>query len=209
MHRFRVSKTSKPKTPKVPKIPKPLRPRNEAERLLEVAAAIAVKENEAMVSCTECIKHNVTCYYDREQSVKCADCLKHQRTCDGTFSLEEFREIGEQKKKAEDELFAKRQLIAEARRKLLELEDEGIQSELWLRHLKDVSDRMIQREMAALGVLHNKPPSQQLALGDQSLNQHTLPSLDQIDFSSVFFSEDPQGILDSFSDGGTGQQVLG
>ena len=73
-------------------------PRNETLRLQAVADSISVDENKAMVACSECVKHDAVCYYDRSQSVKCAECLRCRRDCDGTFSLEEFRKIGEQKK---------------------------------------------------------------------------------------------------------------
>jgi hypothetical protein len=69
MQSFRASKTKSRKTSK----PRP----NKTARLNEAVDAISVKENEAIVSCTEYVKHNKTCYYDREQSVKCAECLRY------------------------------------------------------------------------------------------------------------------------------------
>ena len=89
MQNFRVCK-------KKPRSSRP--PRNETLRLQVVADSISVKENKAMVACSECVKNNAVYYYDRSQSVKCAECLRRRRDCDGTFSLEEFRKIGEQKR---------------------------------------------------------------------------------------------------------------
>ena len=75
-------------------------PKKWTTRRNEIADALESDEdNIAMVACSECVKHNVVYYYDRRQSVQCAACLRHQRNCDGTFSLEEFRKVGVQKKK--------------------------------------------------------------------------------------------------------------
>ena len=86
MQSFRIRK-SKPRTSK----PK----RNETARLHKVADSISTKENEAMISYIKYIQRGVMCYYDRAQSIKYTKYLRHRRGCDGTFSLEEFRKIGE------------------------------------------------------------------------------------------------------------------
>ena len=206
MRQFRIAKFPKPQ--KAPKPPR-FRAQSETKRLAAVAEALSISSNEAMVACSSCVASKVTCYYDRERSMKCAECLRHQRDCDGTFSLEEFRQVGEQKKLAEAELLKKKQLIAEARRRLVELEDEGIQSEIWLNHLKDVSGRMIEREMAALGVLAPQAPERRIALGDQLIFSHPLPDWSQLDFSAVYFSDDPQAALDGVVGANTLQPSAG
>lgn len=156
-----------------------------SERRIEIAAALeSDRDNVAMVACSECVNNNVVCYYDREQSVKCAACLRHQRNCDGTFSLEEFRKVGVQKKELEarsllvgQELHAKRQALLQARRALLEAEscfalteEEDLKIREELARVKDKSNNMLRREMKALGVLDRLPESQEIALADPDLN---------------------------------------
>jgi hypothetical protein len=150
-----------------------------------------------MVACTFCADNNRTCHYDREVSVSCAECLRRGRPCDGSFSLAEFRKVGEQKKLAEAELLKKERMIAEARRRLLELEEEGLKTKEWLQHLRTTSERMLKREMEALGVFSSYQPEESLALGDQSLFQLPAPDPSQVDLADLFFSEDPQAVLDS------------
>jgi hypothetical protein len=72
--------------------------RSPSDCYLELTDSISVEENIMIVICTECVNHNAVCYYDWEQLVKCVACLQHQCDYDGTFSLEEFRKVGEQKK---------------------------------------------------------------------------------------------------------------
>jgi hypothetical protein len=98
---------------------------------------------------------------------------------------------------AEAELFKKRQMIAEARRRLVELEEEGLKTEEWLQHLQETSNRMLRREMQALGVLSSHKPDESLALGDQSLFDAPAPEPSHVDLADLFFSDDPQWILDS------------
>ena len=63
--------------------------------------------------------------------MKCAAYLRHQRKCDGTFSLKEFRWVGEQKwalrSKARDEqrrVARLRRTLIEAQKAILEVESE-------------------------------------------------------------------------------------
>ena len=70
MQSFRAEK------PKLQKFSKPLKKwttcRNEIADALE-----SDEDNIAMVACSEYVKHNVICYYNRRQSVQCTDCLRH------------------------------------------------------------------------------------------------------------------------------------
>ena len=49
-------------------------------------------------------------------------CLRHYRECNGTFSVEELRKIGEQKKQIAAKLRAKRREITRLRKTLADLE---------------------------------------------------------------------------------------
>lgn len=171
--------------------------RSSTERRKDLISALTDSGTISMVACSFCASNSLACYYDREISVSCAECLRRGRHCDGSFSLEEFRKVGEQKKLAEAELLKKERMIAEARRRLLELEEEGIKTKEWLQHLKDTSDRMIQREMQALDVLSSRSSSDSVALGDQSLFQLPAPDPSNVDLADWFFSDDPQSFLDS------------
>jgi hypothetical protein len=125
-------------------------------RRIEIADLLSSDpDNEAMVSCTECINHDVVCYYDREQSVSCAECLRHQRKCDGTFSVEEFRKVGEQKKQLISKSRLKRREIARLRKTLAALEESDADIQDSLAALEDKSSRMLRREMQALGAFDN------------------------------------------------------
>jgi hypothetical protein len=73
-----------------------------------------------MVACSACVNSGTVYYYNREQSVKCTAYLRHQRACDGTFALEEFRKVGEQKKQLVAKSRAKRREMARLRKVLLD-----------------------------------------------------------------------------------------
>ena len=63
----------KPKLWKFSKLPKKWTTRRN-----EIADALESDEdNIAMVACSECVKHNVVCYYDWRQSVQCVAYLRH------------------------------------------------------------------------------------------------------------------------------------
>lgn len=149
-----------------------------------------------MVAYTFCAENDFACHYDRDVSVSCAQCLQRGWSCDSSFSLTEFRKVGEQKEVAESELLKKEQMIAETRRRLLELEEDGLKSKEWLQHLRDISERMLRCEMRALGVLSPRRPQDSLALGNQSLFQSLAPNLSQVNLVDLFFSDDPQRVLD-------------
>ena len=171
MQQFRVVKAKSTKSTK-PSL-------SWGERRARLTDLISIPENIAMVSCTACVDHGVVCFYSREQSVRCAECLRHQRECDGTFSVKEFRKVGEQKKRLAARSRAKRREIARLRKVLIETqahaqaviaeaqaagahaqaalaeaesEDVGLQEGLAV--LEDRSSRMLQREMQALGVMN-------------------------------------------------------
>jgi hypothetical protein len=177
MQPFRVGK-SRPR-----KSSKPVKTWN--DRRNEVADSISVEENVAMVACTECVNHGVVCYYDREQSVKCAACLRHQRSCDGTFSLEEFRKVGEQKKQLLLKSRAKRREVARLRQVLAKAELEEADLNDGVAKLEEISSRMLKREMQALGVMEPLDTEQEVALGDPNFAWSELPVTDSVDWSAI------------------------
>jgi hypothetical protein len=161
-----------------------------AERIERLAQSISISDNIAMVSCTACVKAGVTCYYDRERSVKCAECLRHQRGCDGTFALEEFRKVGEQKKLIEAQAREKRRAIAKLRKALADLEAEDVDLQDDLARLNDVSSRMLRREMTALGVMDSLDTEQEVALGDPGFDWVAQDLVvEQIDWDVVLSSD--------------------
>ena len=177
MEQFRIAK------PKPRKSSKPSKSWN--ERCIELAESIAVVQNIAMVACSECVGHNVVCYYSREQSVKCAECLRHQRNCDGTFSLEEFRKVHEERKSLERKSREKRREIARLRRALADLENEDSEAQDDLARLEEVSNRMLKREMIALGVLDDLPQNSDISVESDGVNWSEVPLNDTIDWSAV------------------------
>ena len=183
-------------------------PRNESARLCLVADSITTPDNEAMVSCTECVRGGVTCYYDRAQSIKCAECLRRRKDCDGTFSLEEFRRVGEQKKQMEAKAREKRrqvirlrgalkesrQAMEEARQAMLKVETTVLAAESeeadlqdGLSELEATSSRMLEREMRALGVLNSLPPEAEVALADPDLawSDVVFPAVGPLDWNVI------------------------
>jgi len=182
----------------------------------EIADSLSVRENLAMVACTECTKGKVLCYYDREQSIKCAECLRHQRDCDGTFSMEEFRKVGEQKKLLQAQCRDKRREMARLRKTLMEarlammaaetnlasVESEEVELSDSLASLEDISSRMLRREMLALGALNSLDTEQEVALSEPGHVWEGVPVTDSIDWAAVFESSGGnaapvQGGLDS------------
>jgi hypothetical protein len=147
-------------------IPDPSKP----YRYQAVAEYIISLQTKAMVSCTQCINNGVECYYSREQSVKCAECILKHRKCDGTFSLEELRKVGELKKTEQKKRRQKLGQIAKLRAALAEAENEQHQIEESLAELDDRTDRMLKREMLALGVFDKLPDEQEIALGDGDMS---------------------------------------
>jgi hypothetical protein len=180
MQQFRINK------PKPSKSSKPAVSWSERRALL--AASISISENKAMVSCTPCVNNGVVCYYDRHQSVKCAECLCCQRDCDGTFSVEEFRKVGEQKKRLQAESRAKRREIAHLRGVLAEVEAEDVGIQDSLAQLEERSSRMLRREMQALGVMDSLGTEQEVVLGDSAFAWAGLPVTESIDWDAVLGS---------------------
>lgn len=166
------------------------------------------------MSCSECVKNNETCYYDREQSVKCAGCLRHQRTCDGTFALEQFRKVGVEKKRLQSQAHRKRRealrlrkTLMDARKASIEAREAMVESEALLAeaeehaHAADLeeaalnesiaslderSSRMLRREMQALGVMDALPEEREVVLAEQDFVWQGMPITDSIDWESVF-----------------------
>ncbi|KIW85435.1 hypothetical protein Z517_00825 [Fonsecaea pedrosoi CBS 271.37] len=122
--------------------------KTQSERRIELTDSISTDpENIAMVAYTECVNYGVIYYYDREQSSSYAECLRRQRKCDGTFSMEEFRKVGEQKKQLVAKSRAKRKEIARLRRLIAEAEEEDVSFQGELKRLEEVSSRMLRRKM--------------------------------------------------------------
>lgn len=199
MQAFRVSK---PKPPRSSKPPVPWQ-----QRQNEIADFLESAKIEAMVACTECANNGEACFYLREHSVKCAACLRHRRECDGTFSVEELRKVGEQKKQLSAKSRAKRREITrlrktltEARRSLAalesemaEVEEEDISLQDSLARLDEVSNNMLKREMMALGAFDRVPVEQEVALAEPDFVMQGAPVTDSIDWSVVWnFGEDGQ-----------------
>jgi hypothetical protein len=177
MQSFRVKK------PKPRKSSKPAK--SWSERRNEIADSISIKENVAMVAYTSCVNNKSVCYYDREQSIKCATCLRHQRDYDGTFSLEEFRKIGEQKKQLKAKALEKRREIARLRKVLTELEEEDMAVQDDLVKLDDISSRMLQREMQALGIMDSVGNEQEVALADPDFVWEGAPAVESINWEQL------------------------
>lgn len=199
------------------------------QRFADTIAAIeADSDNEAMVACSECVKHDDTCFYSRENSVKCTSCLKNRRKCDGTFSLQEFRRVGDQKKSLKLKSLSKRREIRGLRSKrvmahgaLLEAQAEvaRLERELMsvdkkliveeeadikfnddLEVLEDKSNKMLRREMLALGVLEQLPPDEEVAFAEpEVIWRENDPSGFPVDWGAVM----------NFVDDGNGQEVPG
>ena len=185
MQSFRIAKRKSSKPEK-----------SKTERNIELAEAISIPENLAMVACSECVRFNDVCYYDRKESVACAACLKHQRKCDGTFALEEFRKVGEQKKLVQAKSLQKQRELARLRQNLLraqhafleaqsalatvETEHIGLQGDIAA--LEEISSRMLRREMQALGVFDSVPSDHEVALADPAFVEQNVPITDMIDW---------------------------
>ena len=179
MQAFKIQKTKPPKSSK-PVIPWQRR-QNEIADYIEF-----VEKTEAMVACTECANHGEVCFYSREQSVKCAACLRHRRECDGTFSVEELRKIGEQKKQIAAKSRAKRREIARLRKTLADLEGDDADLQDSLARLDEVSSNMLKREMQALGAFDKLPASEDVALAEPEFFLEGTPVTSSIDWNAVW-----------------------
>lgn len=150
------------------------------DRRLVLSAALSIEENLTMPACAKCVEHGDLCYYNARKSTKCAKCIEKQRKCDGTFSLEEYRRVGEQKKRLTAEVRQKRKEIARLRSVLLDRQQEMLKAmqdlnsaensesslDASLAHWERVSDNMLTREMRAMGVLREQPEESEIALGE-------------------------------------------
>ena len=199
MQRFSLKKRKSSKPPK-----------EDPARLQDLADGIeSDRNNLAMVKCSECVKHNRLCFYDREQSVKCSECLRHQRKCDGTFSLEEYRKVGAEKRRVTEgvrrkhkEMLRLRRVMVEARQALLAaesdlalVEEDNVKLEEDLSRLEDKSNKMLQREMLALGVLSDLDVEQEVAPADPSFVWEGMPVTEQVDWSLILSSDPSPGDL--------------
>jgi hypothetical protein len=181
---------------RLPKSNKPIPSR--FERIQHLYQALVIDEYRAPdnMRCTQCANNDCVCYYDRKTSVKCAECLRFQRDCDGTFSLEEFRKVGEQKKTEQEkrrqkskEIARLRRALMDAQRALVAAEEEQNELDDSIAHLEEVSSTMLRREMQALGVFNSLPEGQEIALGDPNFVWSDVPVNDTIDWSEVFAVE--------------------
>lgn len=151
-----------------------------------LADALSVPSNKTMVKCSHCVEHNVDCYYDSKRSNSCAECIRKQRTCDGTFSLSEFKRVGNLKRGIQKKSRDKRREIALLRERLAQAEKEDVSLQDSLSYWEDVSDRMLKKEMVALGVIGDLVEEQEVAPGVPEFGVVSEgPVTDIIDWSSV------------------------
>ena len=145
-----------------------------------------------MVSCTACVENGVECWYDRRQSVKCHECVSHpHRKCDGSFTLEEFRKVGELKKLEQRKrrekarqvsnlrktlLVARRALadaqeaLALAEGELVGAEEECSSLDETIAALDEKSERMLKRKIQVLSVFKSLPDKQEITLGEADIS---------------------------------------
>jgi hypothetical protein len=187
MQVFRIAK-SRPRKPVA---------KSKSQGRIDLANAIeSVAENIAMVACTKCVENNVLCYYDRAQSMSCAECIRHQRKCDGTFALEEFRKVGEQKKLLQAQAREERRKIMQLRKSLAEAEEREIDLQDSIAQVEEVSSRMLRREMQVLGVMGSLDNEQEVALAEPEFFWDGAPVADPADWELP--REDPGGTPLSF-----------
>ena len=85
-----------------------------------LAEVIESLQQRAMVACGNCVAAGDVCWFSEEASSRCSACVKHQRkNCNGTFVLEEFRKVVEQKKVAQQQRAAKDKELRVQRSNLL------------------------------------------------------------------------------------------
>jgi hypothetical protein len=124
--------------------------------------------------------------------VSCAACLRHHRNCDGTFSIEAFRKVGEQRKQLASktrvkarEIVRLRKTLAAAAKVLADAEAEKADLEDSLALLEDRSSKMLRREMLALGVMDSLDSEQAVALAEPEFVWAGVPVTDSIDWEAV------------------------
>jgi len=172
---------------------------NSHERRFRLASLLSTEDNVAMVACTNCVNRNVVCYYDREQSVKCAECLRRQCGCDGTFSVEEFRKVSDQKRLIKEQALHKQRELERARKRMIEarailmkmetefslVESEKSSLDEETLRLEETASRMLRREMQALGVVNSLDNEREVALGDSDLAWSEMPMTEEVDWSTM------------------------
>jgi hypothetical protein len=194
MQSFRIDKN------KIRKSSKPAKTKSESR--IELADAIeSFPDNKAMVSCTKCVENNAVCYYDRAQSMSCAECIRHQRTCDGTFALEEFRRVGEEKKRlqgqARDErrrIMRLRKVLAAAQAELADAEMKEVDLQDSIAAVEETSSRMLRREMQVLGVMGSLDNATEVALAEPEFVWEGAQVSESVDWDDVWLGL-PSGAL--------------
>jgi hypothetical protein len=131
------------------------------------------------------VNHGVVCYYDRERSIKCTAYLRFQRNYDSTFSIEEFRKVGEQKKQLVSKTRAKRREIVRLRKALAAIESDEAELEATLALLEEKSSNMLKREMLALGVMDSLNTEKEVALAEPLFVWANMPVTNSIDWEEV------------------------
>ncbi|EXJ77809.1 hypothetical protein A1O3_10038 [Capronia epimyces CBS 606.96] len=155
--------------------------RSSTDRRLDLAAAIKLSSFPVMVAYSNCARSGDVCYFSKERSTKCSYCLRKNIDCDGSFSLEEFRRVVDEKKSLQEKSRRKRKEIARLRRALADVEAEDSSVQESLAHLDEVSSRMIRRELQALGVLEEKPPEDEGAFADLNFPWSEVPFSESVD----------------------------
>ena len=72
--------------------------RNSTQRRANLAVAIKVLVTPTIVSYSNYARSGETYYFAKERSKKCSCYIRKNIDCDGSFSLEEFRKVVDEKK---------------------------------------------------------------------------------------------------------------
>ncbi|KAK5175941.1 hypothetical protein LTR44_011501 [Exophiala sp. CCFEE 6388] len=167
--------------------------RSSTQRRADLVSAIELSVPPAMVACSNCARSGDVCYFAEERSRRYSCCLRKNIDCDGSFSLEEFRKVVDEKKVFKEKSRRKRKETARLRRALVQAQDalcaaetEDTEFQESLSRLEEVSSRMLRREMLALGVLNEQPPNESGAFADPDLPWSEIPVNDVVDWDAVF-----------------------
>jgi len=124
--------------------------------------------------------------------------------------MEEFRKVGEHRKVLEVESLEKGRRLQELRRKLLDArrallevescfalaEEEDLKIREELRLVKEKSDKMLKREMQALGVFDELSVDKEIALAEPVLSWQEVPVTASMDWAQVLnFEDNGQSVL--------------
>ena len=156
--------------------------RSSTNRRIDLASAIDLLVPPAMVACTNCARAGDVCYFSEERSKKCSCCLRKNIDCDGSFSLEEFRKVVDEKKVFQERSRRKRKEMARLRRALAEVESEDNELQDSIARLEEISSNMVRREMRALGVLEELPEGSAGAFADPDQPWAEVPFNETIDW---------------------------